>query len=492
MLLNFYSTSFKSSTAILKVSLFMAFIMKVYEVINLPLYDLHGYDATYLDPLQLKLQNLIYYPRIISIIYDGYSDNNNNTTLSSGGVSILQTNHISYNFTKSSIPHGRHKQIIHWHNSLNGQDYDEGHKCQPMYDWQVTQYPSCNMFHEIYLNRMRVINTGGVRIAFEMNEQLYDGKEQKFVFKTLKYNHPINYNWLELQRRDGIVLEKLANSKFIPDMYGFCNTATFMDYMPDGNMHDYVKGARLAGGSTLSTVDLLKLSIHVSSGVADLHTIDGTETPSFFHNDICCHQFLYQDGIFKLNDFHSARPIYVKSGGSNDTKVCPVKGFGVALRKYRSPEEHMIFQKKMTNGVNPDAVDVFMMGNLLYLILTGLYIFEKPYFNVKEAGKELVEGRRSHFPDHILSSNDTSIMTMKKAIEMSWVHNWKERSPARSISDYLMAQLVKVTGEEDPDLRVVLPERDPNQAYTSSDFNKVMYGVSKTAKQPPVVVQSQH
>jgi len=150
----------------------------------------------------------------------------------------------------------------------------------------------------------------------------------------------------------------------------------------------------------------------------------------------------------------------------------------------------MISQKKMRSGVIPDAVDVFMMGNLLYLILTGLYIFENPYLNVTEAGKELVEGRRSHFPDEILSSNDTSIMTMRKAIEMSWIHNWKERSSARSISDYLMTQLKEVTGEEDPDLRVVLPERDPNQAYTSSDFNKAMYGVSKTAKQPPVV-QSQ-
>ena len=139
--------------------------------------------------------------------------------------------------------------------------------------------------------------------------------------------------------------------------------------------------------------------------------------------------------------------------------------------------------------VNPDKVDVFMMGNLLYLILTGLYIFEKPYLNVTEAGKELVEGRRSHFPDHILSSNDASIITTRKAIEMSWVPNWKERSSARSISDYLMKQLVKVTGEEDPDLRVVLPKRDPNQAYTSSDFNRAMYGVSKTAKQPPVVQQ---
>ena len=39
----------------------MAFIMKVYEVINLPLYDLYGYDVTYMDPLQLKLQNQMYF-----------------------------------------------------------------------------------------------------------------------------------------------------------------------------------------------------------------------------------------------------------------------------------------------------------------------------------------------------------------------------------------------------------------------------------------------
>ena len=43
-------------------------------------------------------------------------------------------------------------------------------------------------------------------------------------------------------------------------------------------MHDYIKGIRLAGGSTLSPVDRLKLSIHIATSVADLHTIDALVT----------------------------------------------------------------------------------------------------------------------------------------------------------------------------------------------------------------------
>lgn len=58
-----------------------------------------------------------------------------------------------------------------------------------------------------------------------------------------------------------------------------------MDFMPEGNMHDYIKGSRLAGGSKLTPVDKLRIAIHIASSVADLHTIDGTKDPSFFHND---------------------------------------------------------------------------------------------------------------------------------------------------------------------------------------------------------------
>ena len=63
-------------------------------------------------------------------------------------------------------------------------------------------------------------------------------------------------------------------------------------------MHDYIKGSRIASrnlygrhgvedtsGKLLNGVDRLKVGIHIATSVADLHGIDGTEQPSYFHND---------------------------------------------------------------------------------------------------------------------------------------------------------------------------------------------------------------
>ena len=55
---------------------------------------------------------------------------------------------------------------------------------------------------------------------------------------------------------------------------------------------------------------------------------------------------------------------------------------------------------------------------------------------------------------------------------MCWVQDWEERPSARSVSDYLIGQLKKITGEENPDFRVTLPERDPNQGSSESDYNE--------------------
>lgn len=45
------------------------------------------------------------------------------------------------------------------------------------------------------------------------------------------------------------------------------------------------------------------------------------------------------------------------------------------------------------------------------------------------------------------------------------------RPSAREISDYLLGELRKITGEEEPDLRVVLPERDEDQSAGDGEYN---------------------
>lgn len=100
-----------------------------------------------------------------------------------------------------------------------------------------------------------------------------------------------------------------------------------------------------------------------------------------------------------------------------------------------------------------------------------MYPFEKPNLSCKQTGKELISGRRPQFPEHIEKSNDPSIMAVKKALSMCWTQDWKQRPSARSISEYLYSQLQQITGEKDPDVRVVLPERDSKQTNTDSDWS---------------------
>ena len=144
--------------------------------------------------------------------------------------------------------------------------------------------------------------------------------------------------------------------------------------------------------------------------------------------------------------------------------------------KARSFEEHQTHATPRDPNFKPDKpdkVDVWMMGNLIYYMLTDLYTFEEPKnLSWKDSGKELLAGRRSPYPKHIKKSNDPSHVAIKKALDMCWVQDWEERPSARSVSDYLIGQLKKITGEDNPDFRVTLPERDPNQGSSESDYNE--------------------
>jgi hypothetical protein len=140
--------------------------------------------------------------------------------------------------------------------------------------------------------------------------------------------------------------------------------------------------------------------------------------------------------------------------------------------KGRSLEEHLAaLQHPSFTPLKPDKVDVWMMGNVMYYILTDLYTFEKPKnLNAIESGWELAAGRRSPYPKRIEKSEDLSHVAIKNALDMCWTQDWTKRPSAREISDYLIKRLRAITGEADPDLRVVLPKRDPDQKGTDSDY----------------------
>ena len=184
-------------------------------------------------------------------------------------------------------------------------------------------------------------------------------------------------------------------------------------------------------------------------------------------SSVCCHQYLFQDGLFKLNDFNYARPIYMDK---TTKQQCTRYSYGMVHWKARSLEEHIMALQLPLDPPVPDKVDIWMMGNVIYYILTDLYTFERPV-NLKngDVGRLLVAGKRSPYPEYIADSRDPAHNAMKKALDMCWTHDWRKRPSARVISEYMMGELRKITEEADPDLRVVLPERDPNQKPTDGE-----------------------
>lgn len=154
----------------------------------------------------------------------------------------------SKDFEYNSMPSEQPQITSDWY-TPNAEEFIDGYSsnCEPMYDWQLKSYPACNNVHELDLMKMRVINTGGSRIAFEMKQQL-DNIETKFVYKTIKYHRGITTKAVEEQRRDSLVMGKTSSSQFIPDIHGYCSLGVMMDFMPGKSafvlfyhMHSYVQ-----------------------------------------------------------------------------------------------------------------------------------------------------------------------------------------------------------------------------------------------------------
>ena len=315
--------------------------------------------------------------------------------------------------------------------------------CKPKHDWQSKSFPNCNMFHETHLSEMSFITSGTLRSVFELSENI-DGNINKFVYKNLDYygKHNVDLKRVDQERKDALILERTTSSQYIPSIHAYCSTAVIMDHAPR-DMERYNE-ERMERSITVSPLDRLKMYIHIASGVADLHSVD------FIHNDLHEQQFLYQDGLFKLNDFNYAKPMYVDK---NANKPCTLSLSEFGNRRQASLEElqYKTGYKGFT-PVEPDKMEVWLMGNLLYTILTDLQVWNKKGY--EDQVKRIVAGKRPRIPIHILQRNDPAYAALINALDMSWTYDWKERPSARAIANYLIGELRTITGEEAPDFRI--------------------------------------
>lgn len=96
----------------------------------------------------------------------------------------------------------------------------------------------------------------------------------------------------------------LSGSPYFVDIYGHCGSSQIVEYCSNGNIHDIVNYARVTEEEKLAPIDKLRIAIQVTTAVSDLHEID------VVHQDICCHQFNFVDGVYKLSDFNIGALIF--------------------------------------------------------------------------------------------------------------------------------------------------------------------------------------
>ena len=119
--------------------------------------------------------------------------------------------------------------------------------------------------------------------------------------------------------------------------------------------------------------------------------------------------------------------------------------------------------------------DVYTLGNVMYYILTMKWLFENQ--GVSKGVRELMEGRRSPFPERILTSPDRGIRAIRRAIEMCWTHDPDMRPSADTVRNFLANELKAVLGVQELGI-VRVTSIDPlpeGYKYTDSDFRSMFY-----------------
>lgn len=194
--------------------------------------------------------------------------------------------------------------------------------CIPMGEWQSSIFPNCNSAHEISLQPGRYvefINCGGDRCAFQLSDD-----SNSIVLKIPKWSRDFEEHDFRKAAKDGVAMEHLSHSNYILDIYGYCGLSQVIELGDKGgNLHDLIKTTKYQTRPFVSDLDKLKIGYQIASAVSDMHGPDPSLIP-IAHNDICCHQFILVNGIYKLNDFHLAA--FQKRNKQTGT-TCPGKNW---------------------------------------------------------------------------------------------------------------------------------------------------------------------
>eukprot|EP00978_Attheya_sp_CCMP212_P012268 scaffold30482_cov53-Attheya_sp.AAC.6 len=235
-------------------------------------------------------------------------------------------------------------------------------------------------------------------------------------------------------RRDAIVMERLTESPIIVDIYGFCAMSIYSELLPREVEQYVVPGYGYVDEDGLhdeddvkpqnnyTVTEKLEMAMQMAETLAVLH---GFKDGVIVHDDVQLCQWLYtKDGKLKLNDFNRAE---IRMFDSETGKYCPHWN-GHGMGNLRSPEE-------WRDGELDESIDVFSLGNNIYSILTGLWV----YYDTKDddaVHEKSISGELPYI-DPRYRTRSYAEGKLVEAIELCWPYEPAERADIFKIVAFL-------------------------------------------------------
>jgi Protein kinase domain len=350
--------------------------------------------------------------------------------------------------------------------------------CVPQYDWQVGNFPTCNMLHEKDLTdfwfvsstrpqkqpqtaadddhgdsddddnfqeKLRYLASGSYRQVFMIRDDDIttpdSRRSTKLALKTLKYRRNFTESHADRHRRDAVIADRLTSTKESLDIYAFCGNSAIYQFAHGGTLkgaiNKYIIANKKGPGSSSDDMMFwnmekrLLVAYQVAASIAAVHNVDEEGKASIAHTDISTDQFVSIDldlHSFKINDFNRARFLFKNV---HDNSTCP---FHVKSNKgkFRSPEEY-------NYEAETEAIDVYSMGNIFFVLVTGKYPFE--HLSRKLVKKVVGSGMRPDVGRHLEETKDSHIETLITAAKMCWVQDPNDRATARQVQLFLQSRL---------------------------------------------------